>query len=453
MSHFDGYFLGDARVIRGLNCGLEAAGISPAWFFAAKGSKNWDMNFLTEMNEGIRPVSDHVEYAQILDWLDVCKRDHGAVWGAPTADAEDVSTGSGLPTELPRVVQDAIILANSLGYRYLLVDKYCIPQHDMDARAEQIRNMDVIYHNADVTFIAAAGHSAADGIPGVSNVARDRIPLLAIELDRILPTADGDIVPIITIQPQPSQWTKREVLVLPMHQQRRRLIFHVARLRHRRRQVRRGHIRPLESDAIGFPRIANEYARRQLKFASDRLNAFDGMLVELSKLEPLALKNLCGVPLYPFEFENSDTPNTLRFILGLISAPVIELELPPDVKSSEGSTVTCDELVLGRVEVMRALNMQKMAGRDDSSSHGHSKICLLILASHSVLDGSAIGFLALSLRKLLGQRNYERLDSLMLHVEVDLIQGARAQGIGITDTLFKNDDSPVLDKPLASIMD
>ncbi|TDZ33451.1 hypothetical protein C8035_v011836 [Colletotrichum spinosum] len=64
---------------------------------------------------------------------------------------------------LQRSVRDAVAVTRLLGFRYLWVDALCIVQ-DCDAdKAEQIGRMATIYKNAAVTLAAGTAESAADG--------------------------------------------------------------------------------------------------------------------------------------------------------------------------------------------------------------------------------------------------------------------------------------------------
>ncbi|KAJ8060904.1 hypothetical protein OCU04_009984 [Sclerotinia nivalis] len=100
------------------------------------------------------------------------------VWGGAHATS----------TEVAAVIKDAIKVTVKLGLRFLWVDKYvsyrlnlrgsknakvsiyCIPQDSEKHRL--IRRMDEIYAMAYITIIAAAGKTAADGLPGISTVPR-----------------------------------------------------------------------------------------------------------------------------------------------------------------------------------------------------------------------------------------------------------------------------------------
>ena len=73
-----------------------------------------------------------------------------------------------LPSHLPRLIEDAITAVVKLQFRYLWVDRYCIPQDQDEAKHTQIQNMDKIYGSAALTIIAAAGKDPSNGLPGVS---------------------------------------------------------------------------------------------------------------------------------------------------------------------------------------------------------------------------------------------------------------------------------------------
>ncbi|KAF2191151.1 HET-domain-containing protein, partial [Zopfia rhizophila CBS 207.26] len=71
-----------------------------------------------------------------------------------------------LKNRLPKVVQDAIDLVNSMGERYLWVDELCIIQDDLEHKHTQIGFMDNIYRNSLLTIVALSGYNANAGLPG-----------------------------------------------------------------------------------------------------------------------------------------------------------------------------------------------------------------------------------------------------------------------------------------------
>jgi hypothetical protein len=71
-------------------------------------------------------------------------------------------------SSLPRTIQDAIDFANVFGERYLWADSICLI-HDQQF---QYRDADRIYDRAALTIVAASGHDANAGLPGVRKGSR-----------------------------------------------------------------------------------------------------------------------------------------------------------------------------------------------------------------------------------------------------------------------------------------
>ncbi|KAK0648077.1 heterokaryon incompatibility protein-domain-containing protein [Cercophora newfieldiana] len=99
------------------------------------------------------------------------------VWGAvPTARLTSASlplfVGPGGLTEisksLPRTIRDAIAAVQKLRLQYLWVDSLCLVQNDEEDVRLGINVMDIIYRSAYLAIIAADGHDANAGLPGVA---------------------------------------------------------------------------------------------------------------------------------------------------------------------------------------------------------------------------------------------------------------------------------------------
>ncbi|EEU33838.1 uncharacterized protein NECHADRAFT_89098 [Fusarium vanettenii 77-13-4] len=73
---------------------------------------------------------------------------------------------------LPRTIRDAIMVVQRLGCRYLWVDALCLMQNDADDLDQGVGSMDLIYERAWLTIVAACGHDANAGLPGVQNGSR-----------------------------------------------------------------------------------------------------------------------------------------------------------------------------------------------------------------------------------------------------------------------------------------
>jgi hypothetical protein len=85
------------------------------------------------------------------------------VWGSQSEDL-------GVPPHFPPTIQDSVKVCLALEYRYLWVDRYCIPQAHSEERNKQIQRMDEIYQSSVLTIVAAAGRTPLYGLPGVTKV-------------------------------------------------------------------------------------------------------------------------------------------------------------------------------------------------------------------------------------------------------------------------------------------
>ncbi|KAI3319243.1 HET-domain-containing protein [Xylariaceae sp. AK1471] len=70
-------------------------------------------------------------------------------------------------TRIPRTISDAMFLAREIGERYLWCDALCLVQNDPDDLNRGVKMMDLIYENAELTIVAACGHDANAGLPGI----------------------------------------------------------------------------------------------------------------------------------------------------------------------------------------------------------------------------------------------------------------------------------------------
>ncbi|KUJ09378.1 HET-domain-containing protein, partial [Mollisia scopiformis] len=121
---------------------------------------------------------------------------------------------------LPEVIEDSIFVTSSLGIQYLWVDRYCINQQDAADKHEQISNMDVIYANATITIIAAAGSDPDYGLPGVNGRMRKLRPNLKMRKLNIYAS-----LPQVYISVKKSKWATRGWTYQEGLLSKRRLIF------------------------------------------------------------------------------------------------------------------------------------------------------------------------------------------------------------------------------------
>jgi hypothetical protein len=113
---------------------------------------------------------------------------------------------SALPTDLPRVISDAIQVCKEIHVPFLWVDLYCIHQHDPVRKASEIRDMGHVYRQAKITLVAGSSHSAEAGLfPNAEEVERRVVQKVETVQGRTLITT----LPSITNQIQASKWVER----------------------------------------------------------------------------------------------------------------------------------------------------------------------------------------------------------------------------------------------------
>ncbi|KAJ6284996.1 heterokaryon incompatibility protein-domain-containing protein [Bipolaris maydis] len=95
------------------------------------------------------------------------------VWGAGERGPDFSRV---LPPQLPETIEDAIVITQSLGMRFLWIDRFCINQSQPTEVQEQVGHMDLIYSCAYLTIIAAAGATPNHGLPGVGKRCRQPQP-------------------------------------------------------------------------------------------------------------------------------------------------------------------------------------------------------------------------------------------------------------------------------------
>lgn len=76
-------------------------------------------------------------------------------------------------SRIPKTIQDAMDLTESINIDYLWVDTLCIPQDDIEVKQEIMQQMHLVYRNAVFTIVAAAGEDANRGLPGIQSGSRN----------------------------------------------------------------------------------------------------------------------------------------------------------------------------------------------------------------------------------------------------------------------------------------
>jgi hypothetical protein len=96
------------------------------------------------------------------------------VWGSTTnfrlstSNLSDVMKPYSLKAILlPQTIEDAITFVRGVGEQYLWCDALCLLQDDPEDVSQGVNAMDLIYERALLTIVAACGHDANSGLPGV----------------------------------------------------------------------------------------------------------------------------------------------------------------------------------------------------------------------------------------------------------------------------------------------
>lgn len=207
------------------------------------------------------------------------------VWGAPRCDEAgfDMDLSRRI---LPQTVEDAMNVAQILGFRYLWVDRYCIDNFEPQKKHHMINNMDTIYRSATLTIIAAAGSDAEHGLPNVSKKHSG-------SRGGVAPPWDGMVYDQLfgpnLEQYNNSVWSTRGWTFQEGLLSRRRLVFTDSaatfQILNQDRVKRSSEI---------YSHI-DQYSQRQLTRETDSLAAFLGVFRAYEKLQP-PLMHLWGIP-------------------------------------------------------------------------------------------------------------------------------------------------------------
>jgi hypothetical protein len=236
----------------------------------------------------------------------------------------------------PKVVHDAMQVVTRLGFRYLWVDRYCIPQDDAALKESQIRDMGRIYAASALTIIAAAGDGPDYGLVGVSSRLRAKQLHVTIDHTRFFRQCEYPEILVQGSKWNTRGWTYQEGLLA-----RRRLVFTEEEVYFQCQSMdclesvgaqleiynnsansrRTGTIRPVFPIAVSYEspielleRI-REYFVRDLSVDSDALEAFSGVF-ELFRLTKNPVYSLCGLPiLNPNSVSHQKWSETVRMYL------------------------------------------------------------------------------------------------------------------------------------------
>jgi hypothetical protein len=230
------------------------------------------------------------------------------VWGDLDRDTF-VDKDDNLLDDTPQVIADAIYLSEVLGFRYLWVDRLCLPKA-IKEREQQSKLVGEIFAQSALTIIVAAGSAVDDGLPGVS---LGRIMQMSLKVD-------NDLFTTTLMRPDleiaSSVWATRGWTFQEAALSRRRLVITPSQIYF---QCQNLHCHESVSVSLHYAPGLNlgrafqetgagtqpEHLRHQIKEyipkeftdSKDRLIAFEGILRHYSKLQR-SVDNFLGLPLF-----------------------------------------------------------------------------------------------------------------------------------------------------------
>ncbi|KAI1808876.1 HET-domain-containing protein [Daldinia bambusicola] len=270
---------------------------------------------------------DNISFKRLQDCVSYCRHNHSRVCTRPTfqpASSFRVIDCSH-PTQriipappgckyaaLSYVIIDAIKVALSMGVQYL----WCIDQNNAIDKHRQISQMGNIYANSEITIIASAGTDATYGLPGISRPRKQQ----SQEIINGISFLEGFPHPIHAVKESAwvrRGWTYQEGFLSP-----RRLIFtdygvwylcdKICLAEHEKTPITKASWLPPSGFYTFTPhpdlqgrsvtsrtRAANymmvEYSHRELRYASD---ALDAMLGVAQFLETKDVYSIWGTVIY-----------------------------------------------------------------------------------------------------------------------------------------------------------
>ncbi|KAI1451429.1 heterokaryon incompatibility protein-domain-containing protein [Annulohypoxylon moriforme] len=232
------------------------------------------------------------------------------VWGSsqPPAKTSQNSQIQDVLDTAPETIKDAASLTEELGYRYIWIDRYCIPQDDPQAKHDQIQKMDLVYQQAELTIIAAAGNGPEFGLPGVGHRRRDAQLFAQVSKDTYLVSVEPKSESFFMSTWNTRGWTYQESICSRRSVvfTRREMFFQCKGMTCRETvrepgnkdffisSINQGPISLLGQKLTAWDHIES-YCRRNLTFHSDALNGILGIL-RLHRQSENPVYHFWGIP-------------------------------------------------------------------------------------------------------------------------------------------------------------
>jgi hypothetical protein len=230
------------------------------------------------------------------------------VWGTNSTSNDDRSVDNRLPTSLPQTIKDALKVTKELGLCYIWIDRYCINQNNDSEKQTQIQQMDLIYQQASITIVAAAGTDPYFGLPGVGTTSRT-----------VQPTSWIGERCLVSILPNPqhiikaSKWMRRAWTYQEGFFSPRRLVFTEQQVYY---ECRSGMaVETIDKFAASsrynifdsatyrdrpwaICSLISAYSGRELSVEADAIRAFEGVFQSFRR-KKFPVRQYLGIPIMP----------------------------------------------------------------------------------------------------------------------------------------------------------
>lgn len=254
-------------------------------------------------------------------------------WGEESSEGPDEH--GRLPLQLPELIQGVIYVTRNLGYRYLWIDRYCVPQGSTEAdktrRQSLIEDMGKIYEGCAICIIAAAAARPSDGLQGITRpreVNQESIDFGSLVYLQVMTSIRREV--------SESVWNTRGWTYQESTLARRRLVFTATQccLQCSKQWFLESLQYPLRHDFNKYSYIAHpfaprsswddvswttrvqEYCLRQLSRDSDAVPAFTGIFNRFR-----FGCNVAGTPLFKYDRagdQNMSWPVQIILLTGLV---------------------------------------------------------------------------------------------------------------------------------------
>ncbi|EFY94205.1 Heterokaryon incompatibility [Metarhizium robertsii ARSEF 23] len=224
-----------------------------------------------------------------------------------------------LPESVPPLFADAIAFTRSLGFRYIWIDRFCLPL-PAGERQKQVDAVGEIFSQSLLTLIVAAEDTSLGGIPGLSTPREEQL-CLKTKTGLYATSLVRPDLEVASSKWASRAWTFQEGLLA-----RRRLIFTPSQMYFQCRTLHCHEslslpLRLAPSISLGrvfpagdgcprqpgqFKDLIKTYMCRDLADNQGRLDALRALLREYARMGGLAVKHFLGLPLFhPDDFVTS----------------------------------------------------------------------------------------------------------------------------------------------------